>query len=158
MPWNKDGGGGGGKGPWGQGPWGQGPWGQGPWGQGPKKPQGGGRGPTPPDLDELIRRVQDRLKSILPGGFGLVPVIVVVAAVFWLFQSVYTVQPNEQGIVLRFGKYDRTTNPGLHFIVWPVETVETAKTLTEQKMDFGISGVSNDPDAEGLIVYITRKG
>ena len=59
MPWNKEGGGGN-----------QGPWGQGPWSQGPRKPQGGGpRGPNqPPDLDELLRRGQDKLRNIIPPG------------------------------------------------------------------------------------------
>ena len=58
MPWNSEGGGGG------QGPWGQGPWGQ---GGGPRRPNpGGGRGPNPPDLDDLIRKGQDKLKRVLP--------------------------------------------------------------------------------------------
>ena len=63
MPWNSEGGGGGG----GQGPWGQGPWGQ---GGGPRRPNPGGRGPNPPDLDDLIRKGQDKLKQVLPQGGG----------------------------------------------------------------------------------------
>lgn len=142
MPWNKEDGGNN-----------QGPWGQGPWGQGPRKtPPGGGRGPVPPDLDELIRRFQDRLKSILPGGFGILPIAVAIVAIFWAYQAVYTVQADELGVVLRFGKYDRTTNPGLHMILWPVETVETPKALAERIATFGISGDSSDPSAEGLML------
>lgn len=146
MPWSKDDGGGGGS---------QGPWGQGPWGQGPRKPQGqgpGGKGPVPPDLDEAIRRGRDWLNNLLPGGFGLAPIVLLLAAGFWLFQSVYTVQPNEQGVVLQFGKYNRTTDPGLHMIMWPVEEVYTAKTLTEQISTFGVSGDTSDPNAEGLML------
>lgn len=143
MPWNKDGGGGG-----------QGPWGQGPWGQGPRRPQGGGpRGPgTPPDFEELIRKIQDKLRSILPGGFGLWPIAAVVVVGFWLFEAVYTVQPDESGVVLRLGKYDRTTTAGLNFILWPVETVQVIRSEAENIATFGIAGDSRDPSSEGLML------
>ena len=57
MPWSNQGGGGGG--PWGSGSGGKGPWG----GGGPQS-----SGPTPPDLEEMLRRGQDKLRSVLPGG------------------------------------------------------------------------------------------
>ena len=63
MPWsNQSGGGSGGGGPWGQrgGSGGGGPWGGGSGG-------GGGNG-NPPDLEEILRRSQDRLKNLVPGG------------------------------------------------------------------------------------------
>ena len=89
MPWNDKSGGGG---PWGGGGNGGGPWGQGP--RGPSGPQG-----APPDLEDIIRRGQDRLKQALPGGgnaspalFGLIGLALVA---LWLFQSIYTVQPDE---------------------------------------------------------------
>ena len=107
MPWNKEDGGGNN----------QGPWGQGPWGQGPKRPQGGGRGPNPPDLDELLRRGQDKLKQALPQGGGrwswLVPVLL--AAAYVVFNSIYQVQPDERGVVLRFGQFNRHRRPGPAF-------------------------------------------
>ena len=57
MTWNQGGGGGsgGGGGPWGGG--------KSPWG-------GGGRGPQPPNLEEIFRRTQDRVRRLLPGGWG----------------------------------------------------------------------------------------
>lgn len=139
MPWNKDGGGGGNKGPWGQGPWGQGPGG----------PSGGNRGPTPPDLDELIRKGQDSLKNILPGGAGgrstwVIFVLALLALV--AFNSVYQVQADERGVVLRLGSYTRTVNPGLHFAIWPVETLETVQVESERQTSIG--AVAN----EGLML------
>ena len=127
MPWNKDGGG-------------KGPWGQGPWGQGPGGPQGGGRGPTPPDLDELIRRGQDSLKNILPGGAGgrstwVIFILAVLALI--AFNSIYQVQADERGVVLRLGSYARTVNPGLHFAIWPVETLETVRVEAENQTAIG---------------------
>ena len=142
MPWNKEGGGGN-----------QGPGGQGPWGQGPRGPLGGNRGPNPPDLEELIRRFQETLRNFLPSGGKagwLLPLVLLGA--FWLYNAIYTVQADELGVVLRLGKYDRTTNPGLHYILWPAETVETPKALSENIMTFGISGDSRDPNAEGLML------
>src|SRR5438874_8215805 len=127
MPWNKDGGGG----------W-QGGGGRGPWGQGPGGPSGGGRGPTPPDLDELIKRGQDSLKSLLPtGGRGtwLIPLILLLALV--AYNSVYQVQADERGVVLRLGKYVRTANPGLHFAVWPVERMEVVPVEAENQTPVG---------------------
>lgn len=129
MPWNKDGNGGG-RNPWG---------GQGPWGQGPGGPSGGGRGPNPPDLDDLIRKGQDSLKNILPMGGGrmtwLVPLLLVL--VFIIFRSVYQVQADERGVVLRLGQYTRTAEPGLHFAIWPVETMEKVRFASQRQTEIG---------------------
>jgi membrane protease subunit HflK len=129
MPWNKDGGGG-----WQGGGGGRG----GPWGQGPGGPSGGGRGPTPPDLDELIKRGQDSLKNLLPtGGRGtwLIPLILFLALV--AYNSVYQVQADERGVVLRLGHYARTANPGLHFAVWPIERMEVVPVEAENQTPVG---------------------
>ena len=138
MPWNSEGGGGDRN----QGPWGQGPWGQ---GGGPKRPNpGGGRGgPNPPDLDELLRRGQDKLKQILPVGGGgrfgwVLPVVLVLA--FVGYNSMYQVQPDERGVVLHFGKYSRTAEPGLHFAVWPIETMEKPRVGAVRQINIGNEG------------------
>src|SRR5947199_10683810 len=99
MPWSNQGGG-----PWG-GSGGGGGSGKGPWGTGPQP-----SGPTPPDLEEFLRRSQDRLRNVLPGGsfgsrgFGLIALIVLV---LWGFSGFFRVEPDELGVVLRFGKYVR---------------------------------------------------
>jgi modulator of FtsH protease HflK len=152
MPWQNQGGsgwpGGGGKGPWGQGPNGS-----------------GGRGPrTPPDLEDLIQRMQDQFKSALPGGGGgriswLLPVLFIAA--IWLYNSVYTVRPEQRGVVLNFGEYSRTTGPGLHFILWPAETVETVGVETENLLQFGntaqesltLSGDQNIVDIKFTVLW-----
>jgi modulator of FtsH protease HflK len=134
MPWNSEGGGGN------QGPWGQGPWGQ---GGGPRRPNQGGRGPNPPDLDELFRKGQDRLKRVLPAGGGgsagwVIPIVLV--ALFVLYSSVYQVQPDERGVVLRFGTYSRTAEPGLHFALWPIETMEKPRVGAVRQINIGTEG------------------
>ncbi|MCY1669190.1 FtsH protease activity modulator HflK [Rhizobium sp. SL86] len=149
MPWSNQNGGG---------PWGGGGNNQGPWGQGPNRPRGGGGGNGgggnggPPDLEDIIRRSQDRLRGVVPGGFngGIFAIILVVIAAFFVFQSIYTVQPDERGVELRFGKpKDEIAGPGLHFHFWPFETVEIVK-VTEQQINIGARGNANS--SEGLML------
>jgi membrane protease subunit HflK len=96
----------------------------------------------PPDLDEIIRRGQDTLKNVMPSGRGtwILPVLLIVA--FWLFNSVYQVQADERGVVLRLGEYARTATPGLHFAAWPIETMTKLKVDAENQINFG----GNDTD------------
>ena len=131
MPWTNQGGGGsGGGGPWGGGG-SRGPGGQGPW----------SRGPQPPDLEELLRRSQDRFRKIFPGGAGGrrgVILIVIIAILVWLGSGFYRVQPDEQGVVLRFGKWVRTTQPGLNYrLPYPIESALTPKVTTVNRVDVG---------------------
>jgi membrane protease subunit HflK len=119
MPWSNQSGGGG---PWGQG---GGSGGGGPWGSGPKSGGGGG----PPDLEEILRRSQDRLRTIMPGGasFGgkSLAVIVLAAVVLWLATGFYTVRPNEVGINMIFGRYTGSTGEGLRYnLPYPIGRVE----------------------------------
>src|ERR1044071_6041437 len=100
MPWSNQGGG----------PWGSGG-GKGPWGSG-QQPSG----PTPPDLEEFLRRSQDRLRTVLPGGLGGkgLSLIVLAAVAIGGFSAFFRVDPDELGVVLRFGKYVREVQPGLN--------------------------------------------
>ncbi len=141
MPWSNQNGGGG---PWGGGGGGGGN-DKGPWGQGPNRPRGGNGGP--PDLDDIIRRGQDRLKTVVPGGFngGVAVIVLAVVAVFWLIQCIYTVQPDERGVETRFGRpKDEVSMPGLHFHFWPFESVELVK-ITEQQQNIGSKSGSGAP-------------
>jgi membrane protease subunit HflK len=150
MPWSNQNGGGG---PWGGGGGNNGGGGGnnqgGPWGQGPNRPRGGGGGGNgnggPPDLEEIIRRSQDRFKRMLPGGFngGVVAILVLVVLAFIGIQSIYTVQPDERGVELRFGKpKNEVSMPGLHYHFWPIETVEIVK-VTEQQQNIGARATSS---------------
>jgi membrane protease subunit HflK len=128
MPWSNQGGG-----PWGSGGGG----GRGPWGSGPQS-----SGPTPPDLEELLRRSQDKLKTVLPGGNlggrGFL-VLVLGAVVLWLLSGFFRVEPDEVGVVMRFGKQVREVQPGLNYhFPYPVETVLTPKALQVRKIDVGM--------------------
>ena len=114
-----------------------------PWGT---PPRGGGNGsggrPTPPDIDEIIRKIQDTIKKFLPGGSKSSgkPIILglVILGFIWLASGLYRVLPDEQGVVLRFGKFVKTTQPGLNYhFPFPVETVLTPKVTKVNRMDIG---------------------
>ena len=143
MPWSKDGGGGGGGGGWKGGP-------GGPWGQGPSN---GGGNNNPPDLEEILRRSQDKLRQAVPGGFGvfgtLLILLIVAGAVGFLGCTVRP-NPNERAVVLRFGKFDRELGPGLNFR-WPYPIEEVTVLSTGQRqMDIG-GGASSGSTTYGSI-------
>jgi membrane protease subunit HflK len=90
----------------------------------------------------LLRRSQDKLRSVLPGGnmggrgFAL---IVLGAIVLWGVSGFFRVEPDEVGVVLRFGKEIREVQPGLNYhLPYPVETALTPKALQVRKIDVGM--------------------
>lgn len=127
MPWENNGGGGGRNnsgGPWGQAPGG---------GGGPRRPSGG-----TPNLEEILSRGRDRFQGGLPGGRWAIVGGVLVIVAFWLLNCIYTIDPQEVGVELQFGKPKaQLSNPGLHFHLWPIETVEKV-TVTENQTEVGI--------------------
>ena len=145
MSWNDNRGGGGrnnGGGPWGQVPGS---------GGGPRRPSGGG-----PNLEDILNRGRDRLSGGIPGGrWGFVGIIVAVV-VLWAFQSVYTVDPEEVGVELLLGRPTSVSEAGLHFIWWPVQTVEKVR-VTENRVQIGSLNAISRPGTrpigdEGLML------
>jgi len=119
-----------------------------PWGSPPGGGNGSGRGPTPPNIDEIIRDIQDKIKKFLPGGAsqGNKPIFLglIVLLVIWALTGLYRVLPDEQGVVLRFGKFTSTTQPGLNYhIPYPIETVFTPKVTKVNRMDIGFRSSSD---------------
>ncbi len=115
-----------------------------PWGTPPGggNGNGSGRGPTPPDIDKIIREIQNKIKNFLPGGSASggkpIGLILLILVFVWLASGLYRVLPDEQGVVIRFGKFIKTTQPGLNYhIPFPVETVETPKVTKVNRIDIG---------------------
>jgi membrane protease subunit HflK len=107
---------------------------------GKKNPWGNNRpGKGPPDLDEVLRNLQRKLSAFMGGGsgrgsvpgggggaaaagFGAASLVVILLAI-WGFTGLYQVDAAERAVVLRFGKYAETTQPGLRWHVpWPIES------------------------------------
>ena len=155
-PWGGGGNNGGGKGPWGG-------------GGGNRPPSGGGGGGGQgPDLDDLLRKGRDQLKVVLGGKGGgggrgggggggggfekLLPVAVpVVLIAAWLFQSFYSVKPEEKSVELFLGEFSEIGEPGLNFAPWPFVTYEKLGVTRENTIDIGGSSVRGRRD-EGLML------
>lgn len=139
----------------------------------------GNRGKKPNELDEIIQKgfkklfgmKQDRLRPIdnqekprTPGGRNLVFIVVIVVALFLSFQSFYQVNPSEKGVVLRLGKFNDITEPGLHFLIPLVEKVIKIDVDTIRKEEFGsrqnvsrtYAQSSNALDLESLMITADR--
>jgi membrane protease subunit HflK len=129
MPWSQNGGGwkGGSGGPWGQGT--------------------GGGGNQPPDLEEILRRSQDKLRQAVPGGvgfFGTSVILLILAAGIAYFGFTVRINPDERGVVQRFGKFDRELGNGINFRwPYPVEEVTVIPYTRQNRVEVGFStGVS----------------
>jgi membrane protease subunit HflK len=143
MPWSNQSGGGG---PWkgggnGGGPWGGGGNNNGPWGGGGSNRGGGG---NPPDLEELLKRTQDRMKTVLPGGgggLGVIGALIVIGVVLigWLATGFYRVQEGEVGVELVFGEVVDQTAPGLNYNwPYPVGEVYLPQVQRQRELMVGI--------------------
>ncbi len=147
MPWNNQGGGNNGGGPWGQGGGGGGSGsggGGGPWGQG-----GGGGGQPPQDIDAIIRQGRDAWRRMMPGGGAssgrTLTLLVLVFGLIWAATGFYRVNPQQQGVVLRFGEWVRTSPPGLHYhLPFPIESVLTPEVTSDNRIEIGFRDVSGN--------------
>ncbi len=133
-------------------------------------PQWGKRGNEgPPDLDELWRRLNQRLNGLfgrkggggglppgpsgrqLGGGFGLLVILVVV---IWLASGFYIVDASQRGVVLRFGKYSETTLSGPRWhLPWPIESAEVVNVTGVRTIEIGYrNNVKNKVQNESLMI------
>lgn len=138
MPWENNTGGGGRSG--------------GPWGQVP----GGGGGPRrggTPNLEEILSRGRDRFRGGIPGGRWAIVGAVLALAVFWALQSIYTIDPQEVGVELQFGRPKPVlSEPGLHFLLWPIETVERVNVTENQTTIGTVASTNRSAKEEGLML------
>mgnify|MGYP001227683441 CR=1 FL=1 len=128
-----------------------------PWGS---KPGGGGDGNgsgqrrAPPNIDDIIRKAQGSIGKIFPGGKGSSKPIylgILVLLVLWALSGLYRVLPDEQGVVLRFGKFIKTTQPGLNYhIPFPVERALTPKVTKVNRIDVGFRSASDTGRSSGV--------
>ncbi len=140
MPWSNQSGGGGG--------WKSGGNGGGPWGQGP------GGGGQPPDLEEMLKRGQDKVKQVMHGGGipgPLLFLVAIVACAIIAWQAFFfRVNPDELGVVMRFGKFIEQYPPGLHFRwPYPIDEVRLPKVTRQNIIEIGMRSTSTGRVAGG---------
>jgi len=133
----------------GKGGWNEGdsPWGKPTGNRGNGNNSGGNGGKPPqnegPDLDDVIEKLQLRLQQWMKGDGSnnsrTIIILVLIACAIWFSSGIYLVDTDEQGVVMRFGKFDRITEPGLNYhLPYPLESVETPKVTTIRKIEIGI--------------------
>jgi len=117
-----------------------------PWGNKP--------GQQPPDLDEVIRRLQQRFSGMFGGGGsggggvtgpgkGVMAGGVVIALLLWVASGIYVVAADEEAVVLRFGSHIATRGPGLNWhLPYPVEAVEKVPVTRVQRLEIGFRGMA----------------
>ena len=139
-----------------------------PGGTPPRKPTPPNRGAwggngSVPDMDEVLARLQEGVRRILPGGPGgggrrggpaangrLLGLVALVALVAWLASGFYRVQPDQEGVVLRFGAFVGKTPPGLNYhIPWPIETALTPATTRINRIEIGYTGAPDSGRSYG---------
>ena len=135
-------------------------------------PQWGKRGNDgPPDLDELWRRLNQRLNSLFGGkggggsgspppgpsmrqfggGFGLLVILVLVV---WLASGFYIVDASQRGVVLHFGKFVESTQPGPRWhLPWPIESAEVVNVTGVRTVEIGYrNNVKSKVQNESLMI------
>ena len=138
---------------------------QSPWGT---PPGGGGsgnggfrKGPTPPNIDEVISKLQSIINRFLGGGKGgAKPIIIglIILLIVWTLSGLYRVLPDEQGVVLRFGKFVKTTQPGLNYhLPFPVENVLTPKVTKVNRMDIGFRSERDSGFSSGGVADVPEE-
>lgn len=127
-----------------------------PWGAGPSGPSGGGGnsgggggngGPNAPDFEAVLRQAQEQFQRMFGGGNGggagpdssrLLGLVVMVLVGLWFSTGIYKVEPEEQGVILRFGAYHRLADPGLNYhLPLPLERVIKVPVTTIERVEVG---------------------
>ena len=114
-----------------------------PWGS--KNNQDG-----PPDLDEVFKKLNEKVTSIFGGkggrsgggksssdgakGIGFIAAILLV---LWAFSGIYIIDEGREGVVLRFGGFDRITQPGPHWYPRFIEKVEVVDVERVRSLNIG---------------------
>jgi len=154
------------------GPWG-GPGGRGNGGGdngergGPQRPRPRrGEGPqVPPEIDDIVRKGQERLRVLMGGrggggrggggsggpgfGRGTIGIAALAAAGLWVFASIYTVKPEELSVELFLGEFSSVGQPGLNFAPWPLVTAEVINVTSERTENIAMAGDTQD---DGLML------
>jgi membrane protease subunit HflK len=146
-----------------------------PGGGGDRDPWGsrnnGQQGQGPPDLDEVLKQLQNRVRGIFGGGSGKggsgsgggpslsgigatgIGLIVVALVALWAMAGIYIVEPAEEGVVLRFGKFHASTPPGPHWAPYLIDNVEKVNVEAIRRAEIGFrSNTTGSIASESLML------
>jgi membrane protease subunit HflK len=115
-----------------------------------------------PEIDDLLKRGQDKLRQVMPGGSGLPSsitflAVTVLAALVAYYAFTFRVNPDELGVVMRFGKVTRQEPPGLHFrMPYPIDEVRLPKVTRQNIMEVGMR-TTGARGASGGVSYVREE-
>ena len=106
------------------------------------------KGPKPPDIDELLSNLQDKFKIGLPKK-GVFSYIIILAIIVWLATGIFIIDPEEQGVIKRFGEVTEVVGPGPHYhLPSPIETVQIAPVTAVRRLEIGFRTIQLGPPAK----------
>jgi len=120
--------------------------------------------PHPLSLDDIVAMGRARLAAIsrVPEvGLEMLSLVVLLAVVGWLATGIYKVQPDERGLVLQFGRFVHTADPGLNYhLPYPIETVILPKVTQIHQVEVGsgaasqmLTGDENIVEADAIVFW-----
>lgn len=114
----------------------------GPWGNGP---EGQPNRSNPPEFEKIIHDFRQNFSKKFPGGgkpSRLILLVLIVILGLWAATGFYRVNPQQQGVVLRFGEWITTTSPGLHYhLPYPIEQVLTPDVTRDNRLEIGFRDI-----------------
>jgi len=106
------------------------------------------KGSQPPDIDELLSNLQDKFKIGLPKK-GVFSYIIILAIIVWLATGIFIIDPEEQGVIKRFGEVTEVVGPGPHYhLPTPIETVQIAPVTAVRRLEIGFRTIQLGPPAK----------
>ena len=119
----------------------------GTWNKPPNK-SSWGNGPPPPDIDEILNNLQNKFKIGLPKKGGAI-FILVLAVALWFATGIFIIDPEEQGVIKRFGAITDVVGPGPHYhMPLPIETVQIAPVTAVRRLEIGFRTIQTGPPAK----------
>ena len=107
-----------------------------------------GNGPQPPDIDEILNNLQNKFKIGLPKKGG-VAFILVLAVALWFATGIFIIDPEEHGVIKRFGVNTDVVGPGPHYhLPMPIETVQIAPVTAVRRLEIGFRTIQTGPPAK----------
>ena len=102
------------------------------------------------EIEDVLRILRERLRwaTRVPGlRTNTLATLAALALVIWLLSGFYKVQPDEQGVVLRFGRWIATAGPGLHYrLPAPIDSVLFPKVTAVNQVKLGLAEPAPPPD------------
>ena len=120
---------------------------------GGQKPSPQGQGTPPPKLPDFGGKFKNFKPTSLPLKF-----LVLIPLVLWGLSGIFIVAPDEEGVILRFGKYDRTVGSGPHIrLPYPIESHMKPRVTQVQRIEVGFRSLPGESSVQGQVRVVPEE-